>query len=571
MDQTSWLDLSGDCDSLPTSPSPLPSPPSSPIKLTRSKSIIERSGSRASQYSISPNASRSDDQLCGRAGLPPWDRTVDVIYHKYKHREAKPDRDKKFPEKVRLSILQNLVASHEPLGSNPVSLNRFCWNQDCWEPSDFTPLREVLTTFHSYCGVSFDFYASLFVTILSEYTFHVTFSAFIAPRLNPLATTWLNKYGPFMKSLIIEIDLSRLSLGPGPGAAQLLPCVGHLQNLLFGFSTSQLERAPEAPLETLILACRRFYGQREDISDTSTGASDSKETDRTSSDNPHNQPPTIDRTSKAYSSEIFDRSTRVTTPDPQNSIEQPKFDPNDTKSENPDSDPDSDDYSYDDISVFIESSGSSSPTNSSSDSSSNPDTSLAPAPSIQEEKQPFYCPEKHLSICNHLLRLRNNVTSLRMAGFSEAYSHAFIATMFPKAKSLPLENYSYRVAPSTLWPRLRGQKSWIDAGRGTLILDDHEVIPDPCIFPEGPIQLPPPIIYKPGITSLPWCCEPTHRPRNNTASSDSSWPSQRSLESNEAANTSKSSRSSYEKSRMQKLLDKYKEKSRRRPRPISAP
>jgi hypothetical protein len=127
------------------------------------------------------------------------------------------------------------------------------------------------------------------------------------------------------------------------------------------------------------------------------------------------------------------------------------------------------------------------------------------------------------------------------------------------------------VAPSTLWPRLRGQKSWIDAGRGTLILDDHEVIPEPCVFPEGPIQLPPPVVYKSGIRSLPWCREPTHRPRNSTTSSGSSWPSQRSLESSDEANTSKSSRSSDEKSRMQKLLDKCKEKSRRRPRPISAP
>ncbi|UKZ64888.1 uncharacterized protein TrAtP1_006096 [Trichoderma atroviride] len=91
MEQTSWLDLSTESDGI-TSPSPPPSPPSSPIKLTRSKSIIERSGSRASVYSISPNTSRTDDQLFGRAGLPPWDRTVDLVYHKYKRGEAKRDR-----------------------------------------------------------------------------------------------------------------------------------------------------------------------------------------------------------------------------------------------------------------------------------------------------------------------------------------------------------------------------------------------------------------------------------------------------------------------------------------------
>lgn len=45
-------------------------------------------------HSFSFNTSRSDDQLLGRAGLPPWDRTVDIVYHKYKNGEAKPDRDK---------------------------------------------------------------------------------------------------------------------------------------------------------------------------------------------------------------------------------------------------------------------------------------------------------------------------------------------------------------------------------------------------------------------------------------------------------------------------------------------
>lgn len=124
MDQTSWLDLSIESDSI-TSPSPPPSPrkstnhsfshqnpccshtqkeqkkkeltktytASSPIKLARAKSIIGRSASRASVYSISPNTSGSDDQLLGRDGLAPWDRTVDIVYHKYKRGESKPDRD----------------------------------------------------------------------------------------------------------------------------------------------------------------------------------------------------------------------------------------------------------------------------------------------------------------------------------------------------------------------------------------------------------------------------------------------------------------------------------------------
>lgn len=458
------------------------------------------------------------------------------------------------------------------MGSKPISLNRFCWNQDCWEPSDFTPLHDVLAAFHSYLAVSFDFYAELFTTILSEYTFHVTFSPFIAPKLNPLATTWLNNYGPFMGSLVIEIDLSHLGLGPSPSAMTLLPGLSRVQDLILNFSTSQLRRAPEAPFESLILACRRFYGEREEIPKPPAESANKKVFENTSS------AVGIDNSSKSS----LEKIARAISPAPQESFRQSVLITHDnTKSEvvtwdlddGEAEDGDDDEEYYDDDEdgdtdgSSIESSYCSS---SSSDSSSNADnSSLAPTPSIPEEK-PFYCPDKHLSICNHLVRLRNKVTSLRIVGFSDEYSHAVIATIFPQWKTSPLANHSYRVAPSTLWPRLRGQKSWIDAGRGELVLDDHEVILEPCIFPEGLIQLPPPVIYRSGIRSLPWCREPAHRPRHNATNSGSSWPSQRSIDSNDA-NTSTNSRRSDEKSRMQKLFGKYKERSRRRPRPVSAP
>lgn len=375
-----------------------------------------------------------------------------------------------------------------------------------------------------------------------------------------------------MRSLVIEIDLSRLGFGPSPSAISLLPAISRVQDLILNFSTSQLRRAPEAPLESLILACRRFYGEREDIPKPPADSENSSSTIGT------------DKASKSSSSDISERIARAISPAPQESFRQSvlithdntKSDPvtwdlDDGEGEGDEDDDDDDDDDDEDGDIDGDSSFESSYcSSSSSDSSSNADNSLlAPTPSIPEEK-PFYCPDKHLSICNHLARLRNKVTSLRIVGFSDEYSHALIATIFPQLKTLPIANHSYRVAPSTLWPRLRGQKSWVDAGRGELVLDDHEVIPEPCIFPEGLIQLPPPVIYRSGIRSLPWCHEPTHRPRHNATNSGSSWPSQRSIESSEA-NTSTNSRRSDEKSRMQKLFGKYKERSRRRPRPVSAP
>ncbi|KAK1245900.1 hypothetical protein MKX07_004969 [Trichoderma sp. CBMAI-0711] len=537
MDQTSWLDLSlsPDGEVIPIPPSPPPT--SSPPKLTRSKSLIERATSRVSQHSTSPNTPRTDDQqqqqqqqqqLSGRPSLPPWDRTVDVVYHKHKHGEAKPDKTiavkaltKKFFALHKRNNNNNnnnnnnsskqgsnnddaLVASHEMLKSKkPISLNAFPWNQDCWEPSDFTPLKRVLATFCPYMRVSFDFYSTIFIAILSEYSFHVTFSPFIAPNLNPLATTWLNKYGPFMRSLVIEIDLSRLGLGPSPQAAHLLPCTAKLQHLLHNFSISQLQRAPEAPLESLILACRRFHGQREDIPVVPPPSVQSKNSVSVVVEEEeelhHHQSFVAEISGRLSSCDIPGMIARALSPAPDESFEhtdlslEASYISQDAESEQADSYIYSDDYDDDDEDVDIVNisfmsdnnnnnsyasyTSSSSSSDSDSDSSSNPNTPLAIPHAIPEEDEqpPLYCPDKHLSICNHLIRLRNNVNSLRMVGFSEAYTNAFIATLFPESKTLPLRYHSYRVAPSTFWPRLRGQKSMVDSGRGEVMLDAHEL------------------------------------------------------------------------------------------------
>ncbi|KAL7807474.1 hypothetical protein V8C44DRAFT_367405 [Trichoderma aethiopicum] len=595
MDQTSWLDLSlsPDGEVIPIPPSPPKSLPSSPPKLTRSRSLLERATSRASQHSASPNTSRTDVQqqqqqqqkLSGRPNLPPWDRTVDVVYHKYKHGDPKPDKStainaltNKLPEHIRRRILEHLVTSHKtPEESKPISLNAFTWNQDCWEPSDFTPLSKVLATFRPYMSVSFEFYSTIFIALLSGYSFHVTFSPFIAPRLNPLATTWLNKYGPFMRSLIIEIDLSRLGLGPSPQAAHLLPCTANLQRLLHAFSLSQLQRAAEAPLESLILACRRFHGQREDIPAPPSAPTVKSKTSVRGifPEELPNQSFIAEISGRLSSCDIPAMIARALSPAPDESFEhsnlsfEESYLAQDAESEHAESSyiylDDYDDEDADIVNISLISDNNSY-SYSSSDSSSSPETIAIPEE--EDEQPPPYCPDKHLSVCNHLVRLRNNVNSLRMAGFSEAYTSAFIATLFPESRVQPLRFHAYRVAPSTFWPRLRNQKSMVDGGGrgGGVVLDDHEIIPEPCIFPEGPFQLPPPIMYKcPSIKSLP-----SHRPRKNTASSGSSWPSQRSVGSNEEANTSKSSRSSYEKSAVQRLLERYR-KSRRRPRPTSAP
>lgn len=272
--------------------------------LERRKSKVERvrrrlpSNATSATTSTGPGpvptrASCSGEQV-RRQALPPWDRTVDVVYHKRKHTEKRSSpaaaafesslnrftserRRKGCPRKIevpekssllsslpattRFLIFQHVVAAHR-VSTKPITLNRACFNRDCWEQTDFITLEDALKPLWPYMSVSYGFYTDVLLTFLSENTFHATFSPFVNSRLNPLSTTWLNKYGMFMRSIIIEVDMTRLGLGPGLSAARLLPGLEQMEGLLRDFSLTQATRDKATPLESLILLCRRFYGRR---------------------------------------------------------------------------------------------------------------------------------------------------------------------------------------------------------------------------------------------------------------------------------------------------------------------
>ncbi|KOS23324.1 hypothetical protein ESCO_006618 [Escovopsis weberi] len=137
------------------------------------------------------------------------------------------------------------------------------------------------------------------------------------------------------------------------------------------------------------------------------------------------------------------------------------------------------------------------------DSSSDEPGALVSEPLRDLHLGPPFC-DADQSICDHLLRLRGRVASIRMAGFTEAYTHRFIAGLFPSASHVPIAQHAYRVSPSTAWPRISGQQSWVDH-RGTRVLDDHDQVGDLPAgeFPEGPVPLPAPIVGEDGTATLP--------------------------------------------------------------------
>ncbi|KAF7561458.1 hypothetical protein G7046_g2687 [Stylonectria norvegica] len=472
--------------------------------------------SQSSTMTTTTTASGSGTAENHRHGLPPWDRAFDAVYHQHTHGHSRigkralfestlkdffqdhgRERSKvgffRLPNNVRLLICEYVLAPLQ--GDKPVRLNRSSFNRDCWRDADFTCPLAALRPLAPYLAVSFDFRAHLLVIFLLQNTFHTTLSPYVDFRVNPLATTWLNRYGKYMRNIVIEVDMTRLGLGPAPEAVNLLAGVGHIEALLYKFVKSQLSRGDSRPLNSLVLLCRRFYGQRSDCPQARPTTPWSGRVDAQSRRSLRSDSDPLSEST----CEIHREADGKRTATPDCSLRKMNSDMTDTSSCG----------HVGDDSLFPQDNEGGRLRQSDGPSLLSP---------LAMNHDGHYCPDSYLTICNHLLRLRGRVSSLRMCGFSEAYTNRFIATLFPSARNHP-ERHSYRVAPSTIWPHLIGQKSCTDIGDGMLAIDHHdaargEEVPKVLAQWEGCVQLPPPVLDSQGDASLPPIVDTLQRMRN---------------------------------------------------------
>ncbi|GKU00270.1 unnamed protein product [Fusarium langsethiae] len=392
-----------------------------------------------------------------RQDLPAWDRAIDAVCHSTINRKLSFEkvllaffkdhgrRKSSFgyfrlPDSVRLQICMYLL----PDNDKPLRLNKYTFNRDVWRSQNFTSPYSTLSQLSPYLEVSFAFRADVLVTFLQQTRLHAVLSPFTGPRVSPLATTWLNAYGPYARNIVIELDMSHLGGGPTPGAENLLANFEKTGLHLQDFILSQLRRSGSCPLESLVLLCRRFYGKRP----------------------PRTEPETVSAASSRPS------SRGVKTPEPHS--------PRGKALQRWES------QSSDKLCL--------SPTSSCNDIPSLPTT-------IRFRDD--YCPDSNLLFCTNILHLKGRIASIRMCGFSEDYTTCLIGSLFSDQKAL-----AYRVTPSTIWPKLDGQKSYLDMGQGIIALDEHEVpasnnIPNALRKWDGCIQLPPPLIDGNGNLLLP--------------------------------------------------------------------
>ncbi|WXC63085.1 hypothetical protein SNK03_008902 [Fusarium graminearum] len=411
-----------------------------------------------------------------RHNLPAWDRAVDAVCHNAEPKKASFEkvlkaffidhgRRKSSVGYFRLpdSVRLRICMYLLPDNDKPLRLNKFPFNRDVWRSQDFASAYSTLGRISPYLEVSFAFRADVLITFLQKTRLHAVLSPFTGPRVSPLVTKWLNTYGTYATNITIELDMSHLSGAPAHDAAMLLANSEKTGLLFKDVLMSQLKRSDDCPLESLVLLCRRFYGKR-----------------------PSKPEPVPVNTASSRPPSRGARTPEVHSPRGK-------------------------------ALQFWE-------------SRSRDKIVLSPASSYDDLKsetmtlrlQDDYCPDSHLLFCNYILHLRGRITSIRMCGFSDDYTTRLIGTFFSGQKTL-----AYRVTPSTVWPKLDGQKSFQDAGHGIIALDEHEIpasdnIPKSLRKWQGCVQLPPPLIDYRGNLLLPTLVGDLQLLRGDVSRSDTS-------------------------------------------------
>jgi hypothetical protein len=232
---------------------------------------------RANLESLGPSALIPSSAFQGpsdEVSLAHTDTTSDSLpqrSHKARIHNAN-NRYFQLPDPVRLEIMRHILASHNP-ENKPIRMNNpvFLWEAwpvnrhrkpNVWSADYFDSLESVLSSLDSYTSVCAAMRADILAALFLVRRFHVVYSPFMGRESQPAATKYMDRYGPLMAAITLELDFTKLGGGRNPDAASLNPtaAVTQTKKLVEGFVQSQLPR--KAPIQDFRVLIRRYHGVR---------------------------------------------------------------------------------------------------------------------------------------------------------------------------------------------------------------------------------------------------------------------------------------------------------------------
>lgn len=115
-----------------------------------------------------------------------------------------------------------------------------------------------------YTSVCFAMRADVLAMLFITRRFHVVYSPFVTNRAQPVAISFMDRFGPHMVSITIELDFTKLGGNCCQGTEKLNPVPGlqRVAELVDGFAGRQQTRSREASIRELRVLVRRYHGVR---------------------------------------------------------------------------------------------------------------------------------------------------------------------------------------------------------------------------------------------------------------------------------------------------------------------
>jgi hypothetical protein len=229
-----------------------------------------------------PEPSIPDGQTTKQDGSTPAEAVMEVRLNRFERLSESPRSQSpqkansaylRLPDLIRFKSMKYLLASHN-LHDKPIRMNApvflyEAWpvnrlrERKVWSTDYFDSLESILSCLEPYTSVCSAMRADVLTTLFLTSRFHVVYSPYVARELQPAATHYMDRYGPLMASITLEVDFTKLGGGWSTGAANFTPQAGlqRVQQLLERFVARQATRHGTG-IKDLRILVRRYHGHR---------------------------------------------------------------------------------------------------------------------------------------------------------------------------------------------------------------------------------------------------------------------------------------------------------------------